>query len=153
MPALGRIIVAEDEDGDIELMRCALARANVKCPVSFAHDGLEAIHCLEGSPECPVLLLLDINMPELNGFDVLRWLRTQPSAAWVSVVVLSSSGESDDIRQAAALGALCYIVKPPDVYELARAMERAQELWGDKLAGVGHPPAGMQPHENAIRAA
>lgn len=133
MAPIGHIVVAEDEEGDVQLVKRALLRASVQAPVQFARDGLEAIDLLDKFRQTPVLLLLDLHMPKLDGFEVLRWLRHQPSATQVSVVVLSSSDHSQDICQAAELGASCYIVKPNDPHELVRVMERAQELWQDHL--------------------
>lgn len=134
MAPIGRIVVAEDEEEDVQLVKRALTRACVDAPVQFARDGLETIEIL-GKNHGPVLLLLDLHMPKVDGFEVLRWLRHQPTAAEVSVVVLSSSGHSEDICRAAELGAACYVVKPSDPHELVHVMERARELWRDRLIG------------------
>lgn len=135
MASIGRIVVAEDEEGDVELVKRALTRACVEAPVDFARDGLETIDILAKCRYAPVLLFLDLHMPKLDGFEVLRWLQHQPTASQVSVVVLSSSGLSEDICRAAELGASSYIVKPNDPHELVRVMERARELWSERLIG------------------
>jgi CheY-like chemotaxis protein len=139
MSARGRILVAEDEDADLQLMQRALAKAHVDTPVTYARDGDEVIHYLEGvSRYLPVLLLLDLKMPRVDGFAVLEWLQHRPGPASVSVIVVSSSSDSRDISRAGALGAHYYIVKPNDPAELVRALERVQEFWrGNVTSGTG----------------
>jgi len=139
MSARGRILVAEDEDADLQLMQRALAKAHVDTPVTYARDGDEVIHYLEGiSSYLPVLLLLDLKMPHVDGFEVLEWLRHRRGSASVSVIVLSASEDNRDISRAGALGANYYIVKPNDPAELVRTLERVQEFWrGNVTSGTG----------------
>lgn len=130
-----RIVVAEDEDADVMLLRHALAKSGVNAEVTFTRDGQETIDFLQGHQDVSVLLLLDLRMPRVDGFEVLRWLRDHDVSARVSIVVLSSSGETEDIRRAGELGANAYIVKPDDPFELCRVMERVQQFWE-----AGRPP-------------
>lgn len=136
MSGLAKIVVAEDEDADAILLKHALMKAKVDAAVEFARDGQETIELLRNEEDVPVLLLLDLRMPRVDGFGVLRWLREHPAAREVSVVVLSSSGETEDIRRAGELGAKAYIVKPDDPFELCRIVERMQQFWTGKAAEV-----------------
>jgi CheY-like chemotaxis protein len=132
-----KILVAEDDLSDVLLLKRAFAKANLRAEVHFVHDGQEVIDYLQGQApfddpvECPrpTLLLLDLKMPRVNGFEVLEWMRSQPGLSRLPVVVFSSSPETKDIRQACSLGALSYLVKPNDPNELARIVERLQEYW------------------------
>jgi two-component system, response regulator len=112
------------------LLRRALNIARVGVPIQFARDGYEAINALAQTDNHSVLLLLDLKMPRVDGFEVLEWLNHQEFAHQVSVVILSSSGETEDIKRAGSLGARAYIVKPTDPYELVRVVERVNDLWG-----------------------
>src|SRR5947207_9652434 len=93
------ILVADDDENDIFFLRRAIARAGLSNPLFITNDGQEAIDYLEGRPPfdnrvlypLPVLFLLDLKMPRVNGFDVLLWLATRPVLKEIPVVVLSSS--------------------------------------------------------------
>jgi len=148
-----RILVAEDELGDVVLLRRAFTKAGVDVPVHFARDGQEVIDYLEGKPpfENPVkyplpnLVLLDLRLPRVDGFQVLEWLRAQPGLCRILVVVFSGSSNPEDISRAYALGANSYVVKPQDAGELVGVVERLQNYWL-KINTVPHsitPPVAM----------
>ncbi len=132
-----RVLVAEDELGDVLLLKRAFAVAGVGAPVYFARDGQEVVDYLEGKPpfENPVqfplpnLLLLDLKLPRINGFDVLAWIRAQPSVRRLLVVVLSSSDAPEDIDRAYALGANSYLIKPCEPAALVQMVKRLQDYW------------------------
>lgn len=145
MSFLRSIVVAEDEDADVTMLRRAFERAQVTAPVHYARDGFEAIQQLEQTQGEPVLLLLDLKMPRLDGFEVLQWLNSTQLSKNVSVVVLSSSGDSADIKKAGALGANAYIVKPSDPCELERVIGRLNDSW------LSHVPD-FQEQESAVAA-
>ena len=102
------ILLVDDSENDILLMRVALEKAEFKKRVEIARDGEEAIAYLEGRPPfsdrekypLPSLVLLDLNMPKKNGFDVLSWAHTQPSLKTIPFVVLTASMRPTDIEQA-----------------------------------------------------
>jgi CheY-like chemotaxis protein len=77
----------------------------------------------------PNLLLLDLKLPRVTGFEVLEWLRSHPDLRHMLVVVFSSSDQPEDINRAYALGANSYVVKPLDPDELVRVVERLQNYW------------------------
>lgn len=132
-----RILVAEDDINDVMLLRRAFAKAGVKSPIYFAHDGQEVMDYLEGKAPfdnpiefpLPNLLLLDLKLPRVSGFEVLEWLRHHPRLNRLLVVVFSESGETADVTRAYSLGANAYIFKPREANELVRIVERLQSYW------------------------
>jgi CheY-like chemotaxis protein len=146
-----RILVAEDDDSDVLLLRRALSNAKLDQPVFIARDGQEVMEYLQGSPPfnnpekypLPNMLLLDLNMPRLDGFQVLEWLQHQRELSRLVVIVFSSSAESEDLRRACALGANFYIVKPHDIKELEHIMERARDYWREVTRTPGVQPGAL----------
>ena len=132
-----RILVAEDEVNDVMLLQRAFAQARVKAPIYFAQDGQEVMDYLEGKAPfdnpveypLPNLLLLDLRLPRVSGFEVLEWLRGHPTLNRLLVVVFSESGEARDVTRAYSLGANAYIFKPREADELVRIVERLQNYW------------------------
>lgn len=114
------ILIAEDCEYDVFMLCRMLAGIGAFVPVHVVRDGEEAIHYLEGSGKytnrdeypLPDLFLLDLKMPRANGFDVLRWVRSQPSLSTLRIIVLTSSDDLYDIHEAYRLGASSYLVKP-----------------------------------------
>src|SRR6266487_2461384 len=115
-----RILVAEDLDDDVQILKRAFIRAGVNVPLRFVTDGQKVIDYLKGDGAfanrtdypMPTLLLLDLKMPGLHGFDVLEWLRLQPGLRRLLVVVFTSSSQPEDVNRAFELGANSYLVKP-----------------------------------------
>lgn len=114
-------MLVEDDENDVFFMRRALHKANLEIPMHVVMDGQAAVDYLQGTAEyadrtqhpLPDLVLLDLKLPYLHGFEVLEWIRQQPLFRELPVIVLTSSPEERDRRQAAALGAQAYCVKPP----------------------------------------
>jgi CheY-like chemotaxis protein len=77
----------------------------------------------------PALLLLDLKMPRMNGFEVLSWLATQPNLGHLPVVVLTSSSDESDIQEARRLGARDYLIKPHTTVELVELLQNLQQRW------------------------
>jgi CheY-like chemotaxis protein len=132
-----RILVAEDEMGDVLLLQRAFDKAQVRTPVHFARDGREVMDYLEGNPPfqnpvlhpLPTLLLLDLNLPFIDGFQVLEWVRLQPGLRHMIVVVFTNSEQQEDISRAYSLGANSYVVKPQDPNQLVQVVEHLQNYW------------------------
>ncbi len=143
-----RILLAEDDDNDVLLLRRALAKAKLEQPIFIARDGQEVVDYLQGqspfnNPDqypLPNLLLLDLKMPKLDGFQVLEWLKGQCELSRnIVVVVFSCSAQNDDLRRACDLGAHFYVVKPHDPRELEHIIERVRDYWRDvSYPGNGH---------------
>ena len=120
----GVVLIVDDNPDDIELLRLAFEKAKAPCGLMSAHDGAEAIRYLSGEGQyadrkqypMPLLVLLDLNMPRLNGFDVLAWIQKNATASTFPLVItLSYSHLESDIRRAYDLGTSAYIAKPVDL--------------------------------------
>lgn len=111
----GTILLVEDNPMDLELTIRALGQRNVANPIEVARDGEEALAWLakwERGERPPVVILLDLKLPRVNGIEFLRQLKSSARARNVPVVVLTSSAEDRDVKAAYELGANSYIVKP-----------------------------------------
>jgi CheY-like chemotaxis protein len=134
-PELSAILIAEDDENDVCLIKRAFHKARFENPLSVVRDGEEAVTYLQGlepyanreNNPPPALVLLDLKMPRKNGFEVLEWIRHQPEFNDLPVVVLTSSQESADISRAYALGANSYLVKPASFPSLVDMMNRLRQ--------------------------
>src|SRR5882724_12803021 len=132
-----RVLVAEDDPSDVFFLKRAFNLAGVPTTLYFVRDGQEAIDYLEGengyadreTHPLPDLVLLDLKMPRMNGFDVLEWLRKQPGLKRLLVTVLTSSDQPQDINRAYDLGANSYLLKPNSTNDLAEVVKRLQRYW------------------------
>ncbi|MEO8429788.1 MAG: response regulator, partial [Verrucomicrobiota bacterium] len=119
------ILQVEDDTNDVFFFQRAMKKVGVTNPIQVASDGQQAIDYLKGVGKyadretypLPCLVLLDLKLPYVMGLEVLRWIRQQPGAARV-VVVLSASGQETDVATAYYLGANGYLVKPPETSKL-----------------------------------
>jgi CheY-like chemotaxis protein len=122
------ILLVDDNPHDVVLLRLAFRRVGIIDPIKLVNDGAEAVRYLRGqgmyadrhSYPAPTLMLLDLNMPQTTGFDVLRWVREQPSWRHLTVVVMTGSKESNDVQRAYELGADSYLVKPTKFSDLVK---------------------------------
>lgn len=126
MPSLNHILVAEDNEDDVFLLRQALKKVPVPAALHVVSNGADAVVWLEGAGAyadrkkypLPDVLLLDLNMPRLNGFEVLSWVRGNAQWSRLMVHVLTSSSRESDVRLAYELRANSYILKPTRLDEL-----------------------------------
>lgn len=133
----GAVLYVEDEADDVFFMRKAFRAAGVAVPLQTAEDGQKAIAYLDGKPPYhdrslhprPSLIILDLNLPVLSGFEVLEWLRRRPEYAGVQVVVFSSSGRPEDREKATALGATDYLMKPASGFDFVDVVRQLQARW------------------------
>ena len=125
------ILVAEDDSNDIFLLKTAFQKAGIDVQMRFVEDGEQAIQYLKAGQEHPVpeLLLLDLKMPRVNGFEVLEWIRKQPRLKRMLTIVMTSSDEPRDINRAYDLGANSYLVKPSDLTHLISLAEHLHNYW------------------------
>lgn len=127
------ILLAEDDENDVLLLRRAFTVAGVRNPLVVARNGEEAIAMLKGqSPALfadPALLITDIKMPKVDGFELLLWLQTQPRFASLTRLVISSSVLEHDLARSLQLGAAAYFVKPHSHTELVDLVR----LWKEKF--------------------
>jgi CheY-like chemotaxis protein len=133
----GHILVAEDDPTDAYFFERAFKRAGIPVTLHFVRDGQEALDYLQGAGlfadrsryPVPQLVLLDLQMPRLNGFEVLDWVRKQPDLHGLLMVIFSSSTEPRDINRAYGLGANSYLVKPHSMAELTALVGRFKKYW------------------------
>ncbi len=122
------ILVAEDDESDVLLLRRAFKEADVQNAIRFVHDGQEVVETLTRQRQAaddrlPALVILDLKMPRRSGIDVLQWIRQQPGLQCLPTVIFSSSARRDEIERAYLLGANGFLVKPASTVqrtELAR---------------------------------
>ena len=127
----GTILLAEDNPNDVFLVQRALQELGIANPLAVARDGLEALQYLTGEGQysdrerfpLPMLVLLDLDMPLMTGFDVLGCLRRAPEFKDVPVVVFTGSSLSPDVARAYRLGANSFLVKPADIEQLKGSLK------------------------------
>jgi len=133
------ILLAEDSPEDARLILNALQPAITEEMVALCGDGVEALdylfarnaHAGRAGEELPCVALLDLNLPKVNGLEVLRELRENPRTRLLPVVILSASSEQRDVRAAALLGANSYVRKPLDYGRLRETVELLGRYWID----------------------
>ncbi len=111
-----KILLADDNPADVYLIRQALLEHGVTCPVLVAPNGKDVLQILSAAGVGALsLVILDLNLPLHDGFEILEQLRTMPSLAHVPVVVLTSSDSPRDRIVASGLGVACYLRKPSNL--------------------------------------
>lgn len=138
-----RILLAEDSAQDVELTLNALAEHHIGNSVAVARDGAEALDYLyqrgrfagreQGQP---VLLLLDLKMPKVDGLEVLQTVKSDPRLRSIPVVVLTSSREEQDVVRSYELGVNAYVVKPVEFDKFLRAVRDLGLFW----VQINEPP-------------
>ena len=123
------ILLVEDDPDDEALTRRALEKNNVRNELVVARDGQEALDYLRGAPRLPELVLLDLKLPKIDGFEVLRRLRADERTRLLPVVVLTSSNEQRDVASSYSLGANSYVRKPVDFKEFTEAARQLGLYW------------------------
>ena len=125
--------MVEDNEGDIVLTKEALSDAKIKNKVSVARDGDEAIRFvnngLNDPATLPDLILLDINLPKIDGKEVLQYLKTTPSLKKIPVVMLTTSSSQLDVRDAYNNYANCFITKPVDFNKFFEVVQMIEDFW------------------------
>lgn len=137
METCAKILHAEDDENDVFFLRRAVQKAGLACQLFHVPDGQEAVDYLSGKPPYadrtrypwPDLVLLDLKMPRMNGFDVLGWLREHSALGTVPIIILSSSSQQEDVNRALALGAADYRTKPHTSEGLVELIRSLHEHW------------------------
>jgi CheY-like chemotaxis protein len=131
------VLYVEDSTDDFDLLKLASRKCGTPFSLQHAADGDEAIAYLSGSGPYadreehpfPDLVLLDLKMPRLDGFEVLRWIRANPDTMRLPVVVLAGSAFRADVRRALELGANSYATKPARFSELEVLVDQIADVW------------------------
>jgi two-component system, response regulator len=133
---LRTILLAEDSPADAEMAMDALSDAHLANPVVHVEDGVDCLDYLysrgtwEGHDSGdPAVVLLDIKMPRMNGFEVLTKMRADERLRRIPVVILSSSREESDLARSWDLGANAYVIKPVDVDQFFEAVRTLGQFW------------------------
>jgi two-component system, response regulator len=133
MKGAGSILLVEDNEDDVELTLLAFDKAGLANRIEVARDGVEALERLFGpSPtprEPPALVLLDLQLPRVDGLEVLRRIRAEPTTRIVPVVILTSSREDRDLVDSYSLGANSFVRKPVDFSQFQDAACKLGFYW------------------------
>lgn len=145
MSTFKRILLVEDNEKDIELTLAALGEHNLANEVVVVRDGAEALDFLFKRGEfanraagLPVVVLLDLKMPKVDGLEVLNQVKNDPELKRIPVVMMTSSREEQDLVKSYALGANAYVVKPVDFQQFVDSIKQIGFFW----AILNEPPPG-----------
>jgi CheY-like chemotaxis protein len=130
------ILLAEDSARDVELTLAALEEHHLANEVVVVRDGAEALDFLhrrgkfaDRPPEQPIVVLLDLKMPKVDGLEVLRQMKGHPAFRTIPVVMLTSSREEQDVVRSYELGVNAYVVKPVDFQQFITAIRQIGVFW------------------------
>ncbi len=126
------ILLVEDNEGDILLTVEALEEGRIANVIEVARDGQEAMDKLENDfleNKLPDLILLDINLPKMNGHEVLEKLKKNDNFKHIPVIILSTSSSEMDIMKSYHNHANCFITKPVEINDFVKAIESIEDFW------------------------
>ncbi|MBE0596771.1 MAG: response regulator [Desulfuromonadales bacterium] len=153
MQTLKRILLAEDDPNDVELTMRALATYKLANAVHVVGDGAEALDYLfrrnayaDRPAGHPVVVLLDIKMPRVDGIEVLRQIKADPDLHVIPVVILTSSREERDVIESYRLGVNAFVVKPVDFHGFVDAVKEVGLFW----AMINEAPPTVWTHDDQL---
>jgi chemotaxis family two-component system response regulator Rcp1 len=128
------IMLAEDSNADVKLISKALAETKIIHNLHVAHDGEEALRFIYKKPPFekaanPDVILLDLNLPKVNGKEILRLIKRDDHFLQIPIIILSTSDAEQDIRDAYQLHANCYICKPRDIFRWLEVFQMITTFW------------------------
>lgn len=131
------ILVVDDDPADREMIALAFKRAGAENPIVAVEDGQEALDYLHAQgrfrerhpQDLPVVIILDLDMPRMDGFEFLRRLKSQPDLSAIPVVVLTTSEFDNDLSQSYTLGANSCVTKPGDFEQLVEIARAVHTYW------------------------
>ncbi|HEX4335248.1 MAG TPA: response regulator [Polyangiaceae bacterium] len=136
------ILLVEDSPADVRLTMEALREAKLHNQIDVVEDGESAMEYLRRpGQKRPDLVLLDLNLPGMDGREVLQEIKTDPDLSIIPVVVLTTSSADEDVLRAYRLHTNCYITKPVNLDQFIRVVQSIQDFW---LAVVRLPPTGNE---------
>jgi CheY-like chemotaxis protein len=143
MPKIKRILLAEDNQNDVELTLTALQECRLSNEVEVVSDGAEALDYIyhrarfsDRAKGLPCVIMLDLKMPRVDGLEVLREIKSDPTLRHIPVVMLTSSREEKDLVSSYDLGVNAFVVKPVDFSQFLEAIRALGMFW----AIVNEPP-------------
>ena len=126
------ILLVEDNPIDLDLTLRAFSTRRLANPIQVARDGEEALAFIprwEKGEALPVVILLDLNLPKVNGLEVLKVLKNHPDFKTIPIVILTTSSESSDMKSAYQLGVNSYIIKPVDFDKFVDIAKQIELYW------------------------
>ncbi len=118
-----KILLVEDSEDDVFFFRRSLKRSGVACDFVHVSNGGAATEYLQEHQADSYLIFLDLKIPVLNGFEVLKWIQAQPFKDKLEIIILSGSDDPRDISSAREIGVSDYLVKPVSVEDLTRKLK------------------------------
>lgn len=131
-----KVLLVEDNPGDILITKEALEEIELPIDLKIAKDGEKALNFLRNKgdyqgAEKPDFVILDLNLPKINGFEVLHHMKNEKDLQNIPIIILSSSGIKSDILKTYDLHANCYFKKPSDVGEFINIVQTIGTFWGN----------------------
>ena len=123
------VFIADDDEDDCYLLAIAFSKHSPECRLQFTSDGAALLETLARTESQPSLILLDLNMPRLNGFEALQRLREDPLYQAIPIVILTTSDDQGDQQRARELGANEFITKPLDAQALGETVTQLRQTW------------------------
>jgi two-component system response regulator len=128
-----RVLLVEDNPNDVEIARRALAKAAARIDLTVARDGQEALDILAGDGKggvpLPHLILLDLNLPKVDGREVLEKVKADPKLKRIPIVILTVSSQKEDVARCYDTGVNTFITKPIKFDDFLRAVATIDEYW------------------------
>ena len=139
------ILLADANAAEADQTLCALAASHAPSTVVLARDGAEVLDCLQARngfksrpAGFPALVLLELHLPKVDGWEVLRTMRNDPRLKTIPIVVFTSSRDAGDLVRSYELGANAYVVKPAHLRQLAAVLDEVRMFW----IVINEPPLG-----------
>jgi CheY-like chemotaxis protein len=154
MEQLGILLLVDDSPDDAELVRLSFGKAGIGNPLKVVGSGEEAMAYLSGTGKyanrdeypVPELILLDLKMPGVDGFEVLTWVKREPELSKIPVVVLTSSEQMKDVNRAYELGANSFLIKPFDFTDRIGLAQMVKHYWLGRNKGPAVERPKRQPN-------
>ena len=136
MPSPLELLLVEDNQGDVEMIKLAFRDGTPTCHIWVANDGMEALDFLHKRGKfidapMPQLILLDLNMPRMDGKQFLEVVKAEAELKAIPIVMLTSSQSPSDIKACYERHASCYVVKPFDVQEFSDTVQQVVKFWSN----------------------
>jgi CheY-like chemotaxis protein len=130
-PSPLNILLVDDDEVDAITVKRAFAKANIECQLFVARNGIDALELLRSGvfPAERRIMLLDINMPKMNGIELLRELRADPALNKLTVIMMTTSSEENDRIDAYQLNVAGYVIKPVTFQALEKIVETLSSYW------------------------
>ena len=133
------LLIVEDNEDDIFFMERIFKQMGARCDLRFVRDGVEAVEYLSGQGQfkdrvqnpLPTIILMDLKMPRMNGFEVLEWMQKQPEIKLIPTIVVTSSTMQEDVTRAYRSGANAVMNKPVDKDSLLQMLKSFHIYWTD----------------------